>query len=89
MFIQIGAIALLYFTLRKASPFTQSTVLFSLLLLGVLFHFLKWLYNHIKSGELKNDFIRLRDKVVAMIKAPNPYYPKKAVALGEGDRAEE
>jgi hypothetical protein len=48
-----------------------------------------WLYNHIKSGERKNDFIRLRDKVVAIIKAPNPYYPKKAAALGEGESSEE
>ena len=41
MFVQIGAIVGLYFALRKAPPFVQSAVLFSLLLLGFVLHFLK------------------------------------------------
>lgn len=41
MFIQIGAIVGLYFALRKAKPFTQDVVLYSLLILGLAFHFLK------------------------------------------------
>ena len=41
IFVQVGAIVGLYFTLRKAKPFTQDAVLFSLLLLGLIFHFLK------------------------------------------------
>lgn len=36
-----GATAGLYFTLRKASTFTQKTVLFALLLVGLALHFLK------------------------------------------------
>ena len=41
MFIQIGATVGLYFILRKRNTFIQKTVLFSLLFLGLLFHFLK------------------------------------------------
>ena len=41
MFIQIGATVGLYFILRKRNIFIQKTVLFSLLFLGLLFHFLK------------------------------------------------
>lgn len=41
MFLQIGATAGLFFAFRKSRPFTQNVVLFSLLLLGVAFHFLK------------------------------------------------
>ncbi len=39
--LSVGAIAGLYFALRKASPFVKDTVLFSLLALGFLLHFLK------------------------------------------------
>lgn len=39
--IQIGAIVGLYFALRKRKPFTQDVVLFLLLALGLVFHFLK------------------------------------------------
>ncbi len=41
MLLQIGAIVGLYFALRKAPPFVQSTVLFSLLAIGFALHFLK------------------------------------------------
>ena len=41
MFLQIGALVGLYFALRKASPKVQDFVLFYLLLVGLLFHFLK------------------------------------------------
>ena len=40
-FLQIGATVGLYFALRKANPKVQHGVLFGLLLLGVLLHFLK------------------------------------------------
>lgn len=39
--LQIGALVGLYFALRKASPAVQNTVLFSLLAIGLLLHFLK------------------------------------------------
>ncbi len=39
--LSAGAIVGLYFALRKASPFVKDTVLFSLLALGFLLHFLK------------------------------------------------
>lgn len=55
MFIQIGAIVGLYFALRKKKPFTQDVVLFSLLILGLVFHFLKMYippYSEIVNGEL-------------------------------------
>ena len=42
-FLQIGAIVGLYFALRKAPPFVQNLVLFSLLALGLIFHFAKLL----------------------------------------------
>lgn len=41
MFVQIGAIVGLYFALRKAKPFVQNSVLFGLLVFGLLLHFLK------------------------------------------------
>lgn len=41
MFLQIGATVGLYFALRKASSRVQNTVLFSLLVVGFLMHFLK------------------------------------------------
>ena len=41
MLLQIGAIVGLYFALRKAPPFIQSAILFSLLALGFILHFLK------------------------------------------------
>lgn len=40
-FLQIGATAGLYFALRKANPKVQHGVLFGLLLVGLLLHFLK------------------------------------------------
>lgn len=55
MFLQIGAIVGLYFALRKAPPFVQSAVLFSLLAIGFLLHFLKMLvppYSEIVDGKL-------------------------------------
>lgn len=55
MFLQIGAIVGLYFALRKAPPFVQSAVLFSLLALGFVLHFLKFFippYADYSSGEL-------------------------------------
>ena len=41
MILQIAAIVGLYFALRKAPPFVQNAVLFSLLALGFILHFLK------------------------------------------------
>ncbi len=41
MFVQIGATVGLFFAFRKARPFVQNVVLFTLLALGVAFHFLK------------------------------------------------
>ena len=41
MMVQIGALVGLYFALRNARPFTQNAVLFSLLVIGVILHFLK------------------------------------------------
>ena len=41
MLLQIGATVGLYFAFRNARPFVQNVVLFTLLLLGVAFHFLK------------------------------------------------
>ena len=41
LLLAAGATAGLYFALRKASGFTQKTVLFSILLLGLALHFLK------------------------------------------------
>ena len=41
LILAFGATAGLYFALRKASPFTQKAVLFSLLLFGLSLHFLK------------------------------------------------
>ena len=55
MFIQIGATVGLYFALRRAKPFTQNAVLFSLLVLGLVLHFLKVFiapYGEIVNGEL-------------------------------------
>ena len=40
-FLQIGATVGLYFALRKANRKVQDGVLFGLLVLGLLFHFLK------------------------------------------------
>ena len=50
-----GTIVGLYFALRKAPPFVQNTVLFSLLVIGFALHFLKMLippYSEIIDGEL-------------------------------------
>ena len=55
MFIQVGAFLGLYFSLRKRKPFTQNVVLFSLLVLGVAFHFLKMYippYSEVVDGAL-------------------------------------
>lgn len=55
MFIQIGATVGLYFALRRAKPFTQNAVLFSLLIIGLVLHFLKVFiapYGEIVNGEL-------------------------------------
>ena len=55
MFVQIGGIVGLYFLLRKRKPFTQDVVLFSILTLGLVFHFLKMYippYSEIINGEL-------------------------------------
>lgn len=55
MFIQIGATVGLYFALRRAKPFTQNAVLFSLLVLGLVLHFLKVFiapYGEFVNGEL-------------------------------------
>ena len=41
MFLQIGATVGLFFAFRNARPFVQNVVLFTLLMLGVAFHFLK------------------------------------------------
>ena len=41
LILSAGAIVGLYFLLRKAKPFTQNTVLFSLLAIGFALHFLK------------------------------------------------
>ncbi len=41
IFVQVGALVGLYFALRKAPPFVQNLVLFSLLALGFILHFLK------------------------------------------------
>lgn len=41
MFVQIGATVGLYFAFRKSRPFVQNTVLFSLLVIGLILHFLK------------------------------------------------
>ncbi len=41
LLLSAGAIVGLYFALRKASPFVQDTVIFSLLALGFILHFLK------------------------------------------------
>lgn len=54
MFIQIGAIIGLYFALRKARPFVQNTVLLSLLVIGIVLHFLKMYiapYGEFVNGE--------------------------------------
>ena len=40
IFVQVGAFLGLYFALRKATPFVQNAVLFSLLVLGFILHFL-------------------------------------------------
>ena len=64
MFLQIGATVGLYFALRKRKPFTQNVVLFSLLILGVAFHFLKIYippYSEIINGELTVTNRGLRD----------------------------
>ena len=53
--LQIGALVGLYFALRKAPPFVQSAVLFSLLALGFIFHFMKFLippYADYSTGHL-------------------------------------
>ena len=55
MFLQVGATVGLYFLLRKRKPFTQDVVLFSLLILGLAFHFLKMYippYSEVINGEL-------------------------------------
>ncbi len=55
MFVQIGALVGLYFAFRNARPFTQNAVLFGLLVLGLLFHFLKMYippYGEFVNGEL-------------------------------------
>ena len=44
MLLQIGAIVGLYFALKKAPPFVQSSVLFVLLAIGFVMHFTKFLY---------------------------------------------
>lgn len=54
-FLQIAAIVGLYFALRKAPPFVQNSVLFSLLALGFVLHFLKFFippYADYSTGEL-------------------------------------
>ena len=64
MFIQAGATALLYFLLRKARPFTQSAVLFSLLIVGLVLHFLKIYvapYGEMVNGEWEITSRGLRD----------------------------
>ncbi len=54
IFIQVGAIVGLYFSLRRARPFVQNAVLFSLLIIGVALHFLKMYiapYGELVNGE--------------------------------------
>ncbi len=54
MLIQVGATVGLYFLLRRARPFTQNTVLFSLLFIGIVLHFLKIFvapYGEVVDGE--------------------------------------
>ncbi|MBE6944287.1 MAG: hypothetical protein E7453_08585 [Ruminococcaceae bacterium] len=55
MIVQVGALTGLYFAFRRARPFVQNTVLFSLLALGLLLHFLKMYippYGELVNGEL-------------------------------------
>ena len=55
IFVQIGALVGLYFALRKAPPIVQNIVLFSLLAIGLLLHFLKFFippYADYSSGAL-------------------------------------
>ncbi len=35
---------------------------------------MKWLVNHIKEGDIKDDFKKLWDKIKAVVNAPNPYF---------------
>ncbi len=74
MFIQIGAIVGLYFALRKAKPFTQDVVLYSLLILGLAFHFLKLYiapYGEMVNGEWVVTSRGLRDSWLVNICGAN------------------
>ncbi len=74
MFVQVGVTVGLYFLLRKARPFTQNAVLFSLLIVGVVLHFLKIYiapYGELVDGEWVVTSRGLRDSWFVNICAAN------------------